>query len=83
MIAARFAAADTVAFGGRIPIWRGGLDILRDFWLAGSGLNTYGIATLFYPAIDGHYLREAHSDYLQLAIEGGLLLCIPDTRRRR
>ena len=76
-IAARFLAADTVAFGGRIPIWRGALDILQDFWLTGSGLNTYGIATPFYPAIHGHHLREAHSDYLQLAIEGGFLLAIP------
>ena len=42
VIAARFAAADTVAFGGRIPIWRGAWDILQDFWLTGSGLNTYG-----------------------------------------
>ena len=34
-------------------------DILQDFWLTGSGLNTYGVATLFYPAIvTGHSPRE-------------------------
>jgi hypothetical protein len=33
---------------------------------------------LFYPTVvHGHHLAEAHSDYLQLAIEGGLLLGAP------
>jgi O-antigen ligase len=77
-IAARFAVPDTVDLSGRIPIWRGALDILRDFWLAGSGLNTFGVTTLFYPTVvHGHHLAEAHNDYLQLAIEGGLLLGAP------
>jgi len=77
-IAARFGAADTVDLGSRLPIWRGGVRILQDFWLTGSGLNTYGVATLFYPAIvTGSHLAEAHNDYLQLAVEGGLLLGIP------
>jgi O-antigen ligase len=77
-IAARFAVADTVDLGGRLPIWEGSVRILQDFWLTGSGLNTYGVATLFYPAmITGHHLGEAHNDYLQLAVEGGLLLGIP------
>jgi len=77
-IAARFAVADTVDLGGRLRIWQGGLGILRDFWLTGSGLNTYGVATLFYPAtVAGHRVGEAHNEYLQLAVEGGLLLGIP------
>jgi O-antigen ligase len=77
-IAARFAVADTVDLGGRLPIWGGTVRILEDFWLTGSGLNTYGVATLFYPAmVTGYHLGEAHNDYLQLAVEGGLLLGIP------
>jgi O-antigen ligase len=77
-IAARFAAPDTTAFSGRIPIWQGALSILEDFWLTGSGLNSYGRTARFYPTIlPGHHLREAHNDYLQLAVEGGLLLGIP------
>jgi O-antigen ligase len=77
-IAARFAVADTIDLGSRLPIWRGGVRIVQDFWLTGSGLNTYGVATLFYPAIvTGAHLAEAHNDYLQLAVEGGLLLGIP------
>jgi hypothetical protein len=77
-IAARLAAVDTVALGGRLPIWQGGARMLADFWLTGSGLNTYGVATLFYPAVvPGHHLREAHNEYLQLAVEGGVLLAVP------
>lgn len=77
-IAARFASPETTDLNGRIPIWRGALNILQDFWLTGSGLNTYGVTTLFYPAaIPGSHFREAHNDYLQLAVEGGLLLGMP------
>ena len=77
-IAARFAVADTVDLNGRLPIWQSSARILQDFWLTGSGLNTYGVATLFYPSvITGYHVGEAHNDYLQLAVEGGLLLGIP------
>ena len=77
-VAARFAALDTVALDGRLPIWQSGARMLEDFWIAGSGLNTYGVATLFYPeVVPGRHLREAHNEYLQLAVEGGVLLAIP------
>jgi O-antigen ligase len=44
----------------------------------GTGLNTYGVATIFYQQHDlaWHY-NEAHNDYLQLLAEGGALLTIP------
>ena len=77
-VVARFDAADTAALSGRIPIWRGATSMAADFWGTGSGLNTYGTATLFYPVVvPAHHLREAHNDYLQLAVEGGLLLGAP------
>ena len=46
--------------------------------LVGTGLNTYGVATLFYQRYDleQHY-AQAHNDYLQLLAEGGLLVLIP------
>ena len=64
--------------GGRVGIWRDTLRIVRDFPLAGTGLNTYGIAMLAYQT-HGAEVRavEAHNDYLQLAAEGGLLLGLP------
>ena len=63
---------------GRIGLWQDTLRIVRDFPLTGTGLNTYGITMLAYQT---HGLEaravEAHNDYLQLAAEGGLLLCLP------
>lgn len=62
----------------RIDLWKDTLPALKDFWVTGSGLNTYGTLMLAYPLTDpSFHPREAHSDYLQLAVEGGLLLGIP------
>lgn len=64
--------------GGRLGIWQDTIGIIQDFPLAGTGLNTYGIAMLGYQTFwpDRHWV-EAHNDYLQLAAEGGLLLGLP------
>ena len=70
--------ADTSTLEWRMQLWKDTVPALRDFWLTGSGLNTYGTVMLVYPRADMSVLpREAHNDYLQLAVEGGLLLCIP------
>jgi len=44
----------------------------------GTGLNTFGTATLFYQTADlaRHYV-QAHNDYLQLLSDGGLLISLP------
>jgi O-antigen ligase len=52
--------------------------MLADFPIAGTGLNTYGIAALEYQEVKQPLLFiEAHNDYLQVAAEGGLLLGVP------
>jgi O-antigen ligase len=77
-VVARFESANPATINERLPIWQDTWHIIRDFWLTGSGLNTYGSATLFYQtSVPGFHLREAHNDYLQLAAEGGLLLGVP------
>lgn len=77
-IATRFAQMDPTSINERPAIWADTIRIARDFWLTGTGLNTYGVSTLHYQtAIPGQHLAQAHSDYLQLAAEGGLLLGIP------
>jgi len=77
-VAARFGSADPSTINQRLPIWRDTWHIIRHFWLTGSGLNTYGVTTLFYQtSVPEFHLREAHNDYLQLAAEGGLLLGVP------
>jgi hypothetical protein len=75
---ARFAA-DTWATGhGRLPIWRQGVAMARDFPIAGSGFNTYRWIAPRYPTADLDEPYEgAHNDFLQLAIEGGLLVGVP------
>jgi O-antigen ligase len=70
--------ANAEAVGGRLGIWRDAGRIISDFPVAGTGLNTFGIATIVYQR-GGRALHfeQAHNDYLQLAAEGGLLVGVP------
>jgi O-antigen ligase len=72
---------DRVRAGGaelRPQIWRDSVAVIRDFPLTGTGLNTFGTAMLSYQsAMRGVHFREAHNDYLQVLVEGGLLLGVP------
>ncbi len=64
--------------GERLKIWRETGPILRDFWLAGTGVGTYETAMLVYQqSARAFYFNQAHNHYLQLAAEGGLLLAVP------
>jgi putative inorganic carbon (HCO3(-)) transporter len=77
-IASRFASADWGELNSRRGAWADAAGIFRRFPLTGTGLNTYGVATLFYQQHDlAQYYAQAHNDYLQLAAEGGLLLLLP------
>jgi len=77
-VSERFAQADWTDVNGRKGTWSDAWHIASLFPLTGTGLNTYGVATLFYQRIDpsAHY-AQAHNDYLQLGAEGGLLLTVP------
>jgi O-antigen ligase len=77
-ISARFSQTDWAQFNDRRGAWLDAIDIARRFPAAGSGLNTYGTATLFYQTHHlTHHYSQAHNDYLQLAAEGGVLLVLP------
>jgi O-antigen ligase len=77
-VTARFVALPGSGLGGRVGIWRDTLQIVKDFPLTGSGLNTYGTAMLYYQTFGfPAYFPWAENDYLQLAAEGGLLVGIP------
>jgi O-antigen ligase len=77
-ISARFSQTDWTQFNDRRGAWVDAIDIAGRFPAVGSGLNTYGIATLFYQKHNlSHHYSQAHNDYLQLAAEGGLLLVLP------
>jgi O-antigen ligase len=54
------------------------MTIARDFPLVGSGIDTFATAIVAYETPDRPTLfTEAHNEYLQLASEGGLLVCVP------
>ena len=75
-LASWYATTDTLQW--RFTHWQDAMAPLRDFWIAGSGINTYGVLTLIYPQHDlSVHAAQAHNDYLQLAVEGGLLVGIP------
>jgi len=76
---------DTASDRNRLTIWRESWPVLRDFWFAGTGAGTYGDAMIKYqssrvwiPSMSrwAHF-NNAHSHYLQVAVEGGLLLLAP------
>lgn len=79
VMAARFSsdAATPLALGGRVDLWNDASEVIQRFPLTGTGLNTYTTVTPFFQAGVTPTSDEAHSDYLQLAAEGGLLVAIP------
>ncbi len=59
----------------RLQLWRDTFAIVRDFRWFGTGLDTYGVSTLFYPMSDPTWhAMEAHNDYVQILSEGGVVL---------
>lgn len=76
---------DTASDRNRLTIWRESLPVLQDFWFTGTGAGTYGDAMVKYqesrvwiPSMSrwAHF-NNAHSHYLQVVAEGGLLLLAP------
>jgi O-antigen ligase len=64
---------DPTSLNGRRVIWKHSLDLLKQTPLSGTGLGTYWsrYKEVRHPR-DGSGGFNAHNDYLQLAIEGGL-----------
>jgi O-antigen ligase len=69
----------------RMTIWRETLPIVRDFWVTGTGAGTYSDAMTQYQQSRvwvgsmqrwAHF-NNAHSHYLHVLSEGGLLLVLP------
>lgn len=71
----KFEAGPAVA---RTVIWRETMPLVRDFWFAGTGAGTYSRAMLRYQRTSPEvHFNQAHSEYVQLVAEGGLLLTLP------
>jgi len=79
-IVARFAEGGMAQASGRLGIWGDTWTMVRRFPLVGTGLNTFGTATIFYQTVDlQKHFAQAHNDYLQLRAEGGALVFVPAT----
>ena len=77
-IASRFSSADARSVNGRTMVWKDAIEVVRRYPIAGTGLNTYSVAMIFYQRFNKPTrYSQAHNDYLQLAAEGGLLLTVP------
>ncbi len=64
-------------FWSRVAIWNDAWRIFQAFPWLGTGLNTFGTATVLYqsPGFTTHHV-EAHNDYVQLLSEGGIVLAV-------
>jgi O-antigen ligase len=70
---------------GRITIWQESIPIARDFWLTGTGAGTFSDAMSVYQQSrvwigamqKWARFNNAHSHYLQVACEGGVLVLVP------
>ena len=69
----------------RITIWRESVPIVRDFWFSGTGAGTFSDAMVKYQQTRAWvgsmsrwaHFNNAHSHYVQVLAEGGLLLVMP------
>jgi O-antigen ligase len=76
-LAARFSSA-LPDFGGRPTIWRETWPIARDFPLTGIGIGAFERAmTVYQQSPRVLFFKHAHNEYLQLLVEGGILLAVP------
>ncbi len=77
-VSARFATGDLDSLDGRLAVWKEASRIVRTFPVTGTGVNTFGTASLYFQTADPlRYYDAAHNDYLQLAAEGGILIGLP------
>jgi O-antigen ligase len=64
--------------GGRARIWHDTWQMLKDFWLTGVGAGAYERGMLVYQqGSRKFFFNQAHDEYLQLLVEGGVLLAVP------
>lgn len=71
---------ETLALGtaGRAAIWSDARDVARTYPVTGTGLATFERSMLIYQTTDRETrTNQAHSQYLQMLAEGGVLLAIP------
>jgi O-antigen ligase len=64
--------------GGRLTVWSETWPMVRDFPLAGIGVGAFERGMLVYQQSTRLiFFNHAHNEYLQLLVEGGVLLVVP------
>jgi hypothetical protein len=77
-IAAMPAEALPPGIAFRLAVWHEAIPLARGFWAVGTGAGTYGAAMFLQRHGErGPAFADAHSQYLQTAVEGGVLLALP------
>ena len=62
---------------GRFPIWKNSWQLIKDFWLTGSGFGTFIAMFPKYRTFPGIEIYDhAHNDYLELLTDGGIIAFI-------
>jgi O-antigen ligase len=70
----------TLSDDARFDIWRKSLGLLENHYFAGSGFGTYVPLykqTETLEEMSPYFVNHAHNDYIELAIEGGVLATLP------
>lgn len=68
--------AENQSLSMRLAIWRMSAGIVQAFPLLGTGLNTFGAASIVYQRSGDQHYNEAHNDYVQLLVEGGIVTVV-------
>lgn len=65
---------DQDSLTARLMMWNSGLQIIRDYPLTGSGLNTYrvGAVRARYPVEDFERIPHAHNEWVQIGTDLGI-----------
>jgi O-antigen ligase len=68
------AERDQDSLSSRLLMWNSGLQIVRDYPLTGSGLNTFRIAAVrnLYPVPGFDRIPHAHNEWVQIATDLGI-----------
>jgi hypothetical protein len=77
-LAARMESTLPSGLGGRLTVWRETWPMVGDFPVAGVGAGAFARAMLVYQQSTRLiFFNHAHNEYLQILVEGGLLLALP------
>jgi O-antigen ligase len=74
----RISATVPSNLGGRLTVWHETWPMAHDFRLTGIGVGAFERAMLVYQQSTRLiFFNHAHNEYLQVLVEGGLLLAVP------